>query len=183
MKGYLPLLVLLAASPIAQAQSTSYPLLKVEDGDTLVVTIEGRPTRLQLLGIDAPEDVENPKLNRDMARTGLERGSLLQLGQGATLHLKSLAAVGSLLTLEGNLKRRDKYGRIPVVARLGAGDSLNAAMVGDGYAITLAGFPLDDSLVQALSELEHRASSEQRGLWGEHPLPMRAWSGRPVTHQ
>lgn len=43
---------------------------EIEDGDTLVAVIGGSRERLQLAGIDAPEDSDNAKLQRDLTRTG-----------------------------------------------------------------------------------------------------------------
>ncbi len=167
----LPLFPLGAATP-------GYPLQKVEDGDTLVVDMDGQSTRLQLLGIDAPEDVVNPKLKIDLERTGLSEETLLKLGRQASIHLRELVKPGQMIVLRGNLKQKDKYGRIPVIAFSPDGHSLNAAMIADGYAMVLGRYPLDKTLKQQYQALEAAASAEKRGLWGTNPGTMQAWSGR-----
>ncbi len=153
-------------------------LIEVEDGDTLVVEVKGETRRLQLLGIDAPENVKNPKFERDLTRTGLNPSALLGLGQASAAHLRNLLPVGTSITLEGNLNSRDKYGRTPIVARVGKGQSINAAMIGGGYAITLVRYPLENDFKQKLLTLEIKAQSAQRGLWGDQSEAMRAWSGK-----
>ncbi len=56
-----------------------YPLLAVEDGDTLVVLIHKQQARIQLIGIDAPEDLTNPTFAKAMERTQLDPNQLLAL--------------------------------------------------------------------------------------------------------
>ena len=73
--------------------------LHVEDGDTVLIVIEGEEQRVQLTGIDAPEDTDNPKLQRDMQRTGLERERLLVLGQLSREYLRRLTKIGAPYTL------------------------------------------------------------------------------------
>jgi len=174
---FLSLSLSLPLSPLSAA-TPSYPLQKVEDGDTLVVDMDGQSSRLQLLGIDAPEDVVNPKLEKDLERTGLSEETLLNLGRRASNHLRNLIKPGQMITLHGNLKQRDKYGRIPVIAFSPDGHSLNAAMIADGYAMVLGRYPLDKTLKQRYQTLEAAARAEKRGLWGTDPGTMQAWSGR-----
>ncbi|MCB1851388.1 MAG: thermonuclease family protein [Gammaproteobacteria bacterium] len=166
------------------ADTESYSLLQVEDGDTLVIDMQGNPTRIQLLGIDAPEDSANPKLIRDIQRTGQSSELLLELGMQASQHLQQLAAPGMTVIIAGELQHRDKYGRIPAVVTLpGAQLSLNAAMVQQGYAITLDSHSTGNSDQPILAELERQARENNRGLWQSHPELMRAWSGRQDSVQ
>jgi len=161
----------------AWARNDTYTLTSVEDGDTILVAIDGKPRRLQLQGIDAPEDVENPKLQRDRERTGLSSETLLDLGQAATRHLKGLIDPDDPIRLEGNLNQRDRYGRTPVTAYGGNGLSLNEQMVADGYALIMTRYPLDPAFKERLMAEQERARTRKRGLWGEHPEAMQAWSG------
>ena len=157
-----------------------YRVLSIEDGDTLLVEMDGRAQRLQLLGIDAPEDVANPKLHRDQQRTGLDAGTLLALGQAATRHLGSLVPRGQTLMLEGDLGKRDKYGRVPVIASNPDGRVLNEAMVQDGYAVVLGRNLADGRFRDRLRRHEETAVAQGRGLWGTHQAAALAWSGRAV---
>ena len=170
---------LFLAAASAHAQQEMVPVVGVEDGDTLVALVDGAETRLQLLGIDAPEDVENPKLLRDIQRTGLEPGPLTAIGSAATAHLNTLVAAGELVRLDGNLHARDRYGRVPVEAYLRTGRSLNEAMVQDGYAMVLSRAPLPKDLRNRLRRHEAEAIAEGRGLWGLDPVTTMAWSGGP----
>ena len=150
----------------------------IEDGDTLVVQIDGNIQRLQLIGIDAPEDAANAKLTRDMQRTGLDQSALLAIGVLATNHLGSLVVPGDQVVLEGALTKRDKYGRIPANVFNPAGRSLNRAMVEDGYAVILGRDPLPPDLKADLEIAEAAAIEAKRGIWGRNKAVARKWAGR-----
>jgi len=179
MINYLLLPILLLHTALVSADTGSYPLLQVEDGDTLVIEVSGSPTRVQLLGIDAPEDVVNPKLKRDATRTGKSEEILLELGRQATRHLQRLVASATEIDIKGDLKHRDKYGRVPVVAFLPEEQgSLNSAMVQQGYAITLSSYTPGNQTEPGLRQLEQQAREEAAGLWKSNPELMQSWSGR-----
>lgn len=161
----------------AQAQQQAFVVQGVEDGDTLIVEISGEKARLQLTGIDAPEDVMNPKLQKDMERTGLDAGTLLQLGQAATAHLASLVPVGARVTVEGQLEKRDRYGRIPAIVHSASGASVNETMVATGYAVVLGRYPMEPGLKARLLDMQKNAVEQKRGLWGSHPQTTHSWSG------
>lgn len=178
MKQHVLLLAsLIALSPIALSQEgTRYPLVAVEDGDTIAVQVGGEIKRLQLAGIDAPEDQLNPKLTRDLERTGLSSDSLLALGNAATAHLKQLISPGDELEVVGDLAASDRYGRIPVFVYKDK-RSLNAAMVTDGYALVLQQSSIAQEIKAELSALQLQAQAEKRGLWGSHKTESMRWSG------
>lgn len=152
----------------ARSEALEVRVVEVEDGDTLLVMLEGKPARIQLAGIDAPEDRPNPKFNLDLKRTGLPAETLLELGRHATAHLRGLAPPGTTVLLEGDLAARDKYGRIALEVKLPDGRSLNEAMVADGYARALH--------APAYVPLQEEAVKSGRGIWGEAPDAARSWA-------
>lgn len=178
MKQHVLLLASLVAwDPIALSQEGArYPLVAVEDGDTITVQVGGEIKRLQLAGIDAPEDQVNPKLTRDLERTGLSSDTLLALGNAATAHLKQLISPGDEVEVVGDLAASDRYGRIPVFVYKDK-RSLNATMVTDGYALVLQRSSIAQETKAELSALQLRAQGEKRGLWGSHDSETIRWSG------
>ncbi|RDH90567.1 MAG: hypothetical protein DIZ77_05025 [endosymbiont of Seepiophila jonesi] len=160
------------------AEGQRYKLQKIEDGDTLVVELTGGTERIQLAGIDAPEDTPNPKLQRDAQRTGLSEDVLLSIGDASTSHLKSLVSPGQQVMLSGNLNRRDKYGRISLVVLDEQGNSLNEKMVTDGYAVVLNRYPQDSAFRGRLKKMEGEAFDQKRGLWGEYREIAMRWGDR-----
>jgi len=177
---YLLAKLILLFSFTTQAAGVTAAIEQVEDGDTVVARIEGKSERLQLLGIDAPEDTDNAKLKRDLQVTGLQPEVLLQLGEQATQHLLTLLTPGQEVTLIGELQQRDRYGRIPVVLYAAGEQSFNEAMVGDGYAVVLGRYPLDARLKARLEALEAEAIAGRRGLWGPYRESAAAWSGKEL---
>ncbi len=174
---FLLLATLITGIDPSNAEENPYPVKAIEDGDTLVVEMNGQPERVQLLGIDAPENTGNPKLVRDIQRTGLKEGQLLEIGNAATDHLQSLVKPGDHIRIEEGKLRRDKYGRYTVIAYSVESRSLNQAMVEDGYAIVLGRYPLPESMKESLKTAEEKAKRENRGLWGRYPETAGAWGG------
>ena len=177
MKFHSMLLALCLIMPaIANAQTPDYLVESIEDGDTIIINLDGESRRIQLSGIDTPEDTENAKLKLDIQKKGLSKDTLLELGALATGFLKGDVAVGQKVTLQGDLSQRDKYGRIPAIVINDKGDSLNLLMVRGGYAILLTRYPLEEKFKAALEEAQQHARSSNSGLWGSHPEIMATWS-------
>ncbi len=145
--------------------------LHVEDGDTLLIVIDGEEQRVQLAGIDAPEDADNPKLEKDFQRTGLAREELLSLGRSATEHLRRLTKIGGPYTLEYKPDNRDRYGRLSGDVIDVRGRSLSATLVSAGYAI------VSRDGAEALHPLAAEAQRQNRGLWGLAPEATGLWAG------
>ena len=176
IKCLLPACLLLNLS-LASAGSVTLVVDKIEDGDTLVTQIDGNTARLQLSGIDAPEDAENAKLKRDVQTSGLETGVLLALGAAATQHLATLVKPGDRIQVEGALDKPDRYGRIPVMIYDTKGRAINDAMIEDGYAVALRYGKLDGDLKSRYEGMEAEAIAARRGLWGKHRADALAWNG------
>lgn len=151
----------------------------VEDGDTLLVPLSGGAERIQLAGIDAPEDMDNPKLQRDLERTGLTRDHLLAIGGAATAHLRHLVSASGPYRLVLDPDRRDRYGRLTAKLLDAAGHSVGTLMVEHGYAISLRAPTTEvDQESAALGAAEARAHASGQGLWGTEGQAMGLWSGQ-----
>ncbi len=176
-------LILLSFSVISSADERLLPLkdIQVEDGDTLIVNIEGKTHRVQLTGIDAPEDIDNPKLQVDLSRTKLEHKKLLSLGKVATEQLRFLVKNHAPFILHFNPNRRDRYGRLPGDIVNSAGESISALMINNGYAIVTIR-STDPALVKRLKPLQQRAVEQNKGLWGLDAKASRLWAGIKITH-
>lgn len=154
----------------------TYIVESIEDGDTIVINYNGKNQRVQLIGINAPEDTQNPKLNLDSNRKGIKKSDLLELGRLSTDYLKGLLAPGQKVSLLGSLTQKDKYNRLPAIVINENGESLNQKMVEAGYALLLTRFPISDTLKIALEAAQKKAKTERKGLWKSHPELMKQWS-------
>jgi len=122
----------------------------VHDGDTVTcLDPEGRPWKIRLVGIDAPEH-------------GQPFGDASRRALAAKLS-------GGLVRVEG--EARDQHGRL--LGRLWIDDrDINGEMIADGWAWVYGGFTPDVDLVA----LEAAARRSRRGLWqGEDPQPPNQW--------
>jgi micrococcal nuclease len=128
-------------------------VLRVVDGDTILVRIPGPPARrerVRYIGIDAPESVtpERPVECYGPASAAANR----RLVGGRTV------------TLSTDAERRDRFGRLLAYVRVD-GRFVNAELVRGGFATALEIAP---NLRHAarLRALEREARRAGRGLWG-----------------
>lgn len=173
--GLLLGLGLLQGVALAQDGFVSPQSVAVEDADTLLIELDGRSYRVQLVDIDAPESAPNPKLQRDVERTGLDAASLLALGQAADAELTALLVAFRPYRLGFQPQSPDRYGRVPGDLYDADGRALSTELVARGYAIPLPGRsePAASPLEQALES----ARRERRGLWGSEAQAFAAWAG------
>lgn len=181
MERFTILLILAVCSMAAAAelQQRVPTLLEVEDADTLRVEVDGTSYRIQLPGIDAPESVPNPKLLRDVERTGRDAEVLLALGRRADQGLRELLPDFQPHQLHFDPGVRDKYGRTPGDLRDSQGRWLSVKMVAAGYAIPRG--KVDAGRQAELEQARALAQSEKRGLWGSATDDFAAWAGPSAT--
>ena len=127
-------------------------VLRVIDGDTIVVRIAGTEEHVRLLGIDTPE-------------THKEDTPVECYGPEAADRLHALLPDGAVVRLVRDVEARDRYGRLlAYVYRDGDGLFVDLAMVADGYAGTLAIRP-NLAHSRELDEAAAEAQAARRGLW------------------
>jgi len=128
-------------------------VVRVVDGDTIEVQIDGRVYPLRYIGIDSPEP-------RDPA------SSVMDAGVQAAQANEQLVG-GQTAWLEVDVSETDVYDRLLRYVYVGE-LFVNAEMVRRGYAQAIRYEP--DVRYQALFEqLEAEARAAQRGLWGATP--------------
>jgi len=101
-----------------------HEIVRVVDGDTLIVNIDGENTRVRMIGIDTPESVpDNPDR---ITKEGLE----------ASNYTKSLLT-GAEVLLEYDKERTDQYGRTLAYVYMNDDNDLvfiNELLVQEGFA-------------------------------------------------
>lgn len=143
------------AKPLAQAvqqnQPGLYPVVRVDDGDTIVVKTPGGNETVRLIGADTPE-VKDP------------RKPVQCFGQAASDHTHQLLD-GKSVRLEADPKDddRDKYHRLLRYVYLPDGTLVNAELVQDGYGFAYTVFPF--TKLDEFRQLEADARTNDRGLW------------------
>ncbi|HSD80155.1 MAG TPA: thermonuclease family protein [Solirubrobacteraceae bacterium] len=126
-------------------------VLRVVDGDTIVVALGGRSERVRYIGIDTPESAKP--------------GAPVQcFGERAARANERLVGHGRV-RLVRDVQERDRYGRLlAYVYRAGDGLLVNARLVRDGYARPLT-IPPDVRFADRFRRLAAEARRAGRGLW------------------
>ncbi len=94
-------------------------VVRIVDGDTLVVRTGGIDEKVRVKGIDCPESRSNPKCKRDG-----DCATDVPLGKRATAMMQELAPVGVEVRLVGGAEQpeRDRYGRLVAYVERGGQD-------------------------------------------------------------
>ncbi len=163
VKGFLPLLFLLALALSVEAKEI-ISILKVVDGDTLLVNYKGKEEHIRLIGIDTPESRPNKKGKSDAQRSGEDLKVIISQGKKATRFLKALVRTGDKLTIEFDVQIRDKYGRLLGYVYLSTGRMLNEEIAGAGYANPMT-VPPNVKYQARVLKAYREARENRRGLW------------------
>ncbi len=127
-------------------------VLRVVDGDTILVSIDGRRERVRYIGMDTPESVAPDQ-------------PVECYGPAAAKENEQLVG-GRTVTLTTDKDPRDRYGRLlAYVRREPDGLFVNEELVRRGFATTLEIAP-NVRYAGALQALQREARDAGRGLWG-----------------
>jgi len=131
------------------------------DGDTLKLE---NGERVRLIGIDTPEMHESDKLYRDAQRTHQDIQAIKALGRRAYNFTRNLVE-GRRVSLEFDVERQDKYGRLLAYVYLkDDGTFVNAEIVKQGYA-SLMTYQPNVKYADLFLKLYREARQNKRGLW------------------
>jgi micrococcal nuclease len=118
---------------------------------------------VRLIGIDTPEMHESNKLYRDAQRSGQDISTIQKLGRRAYEFTKNLVE-GKRVSLEFDVEKYDKYGRVLAYVYLKDGTFVNAEIVKEGYA-SLMTIPPNVKYADLFLRLYREARENRRGLW------------------
>ena len=141
-----------AAIPRDCQNSPGVRVIKVHDGDTVTLMINGRMRKTRLIGIDAPEMNQRP------------------WGRQAKEHLIDIMNhTDWIVAMETDAVTTDKYGRSLVYLWTNNNELINERMVLDGYAVLFTIRP-NVRYKDKFTRAEQRARQERKGIWGENGL-------------
>jgi micrococcal nuclease len=156
LRASLPLVLLTLAGCAAdegasRARQGAAQVLRVVDGDTVQVRVEGRHERVRYIGIDTPESVRP--------------GAPVQCFAKRASAFNARLVAGERVRLVSDAERRDRHGRLlAYVYRVRDGLFVNAELVRRGYARTLT-IPPNVSHAAEFGRLAAAARRKGRGLW------------------
>lgn len=125
-------------------------VLRVVDGDTLSVSIEGKKETIRLLLIDTPE-TKHPDL------------PVQPFGPEASQYAKELLTNEEVM-LEWGTTKRDKYDRLLAYVYID-GTLYNKEIIEQGLARVAYVYPPNDKYVDTLRDAEQQAKKKKKGIW------------------
>lgn len=126
--------------------------MRVIDGDTLVIRLDGRDERVRLIGIDTPESVRPDS-------------PVECFGKEASEFLAGLVPAGTGVRLERDVEARDVYDRLlAYVYRASDELFVNLAIVEEGYGRPLT-IPPNVAYTDRFVRASRDARDAGRGLW------------------
>lgn len=133
--------------------SRAYDVIKVVDGDTIDVSINGQTERLRLIGINTPETVD-------------PRKAVECFGVEASNKAKSvLTGKKVLLGADVTQGERDKYDRLLRYVFLEDGTNFNLLMIKEGYAYEYT-YDTPYKYQSQFKQAQKEAEMAKAGLWG-----------------
>lgn len=135
-----------------ESKEAGYKVVKVIDGDTIDVDINGKTERLRLIGIDTPETVDPRKEVQCFGKEASNKTKEMLLGQFV------------FLESDDTQGERDKYKRLLRYIMLADGTNFNLFMISEGYAYEYT-YDLPYKYQSDFKEAQRLASEDEKGLW------------------
>lgn len=132
--------------------ATLLPVVRIIDGDTIVVRENKTSTVVRLIGIDTPEKVHPTKETECFAEEASEYMRLLL--EGRSVYLEN----------DPSQDQFDKYGRLLAYVYRGDGLFINREMITRGYAYEYT-FIVPYAFQSIFQVEEEEARQERRGMW------------------
>ena len=159
------------ASLAPTGRTTDANVVRIVDGDTIVVDIDGAEVRVRYIGMDAPESVKPDSPVESMGKEASAANAALVDGQA--------------VILEQDVSDTDRFGRLlrdVWVEREGALVLAGLELVRDGYA-QVSTFPPDVRYASMLLAAQQDAQQDGVGLWANAAgaSPSAAASAAPVA--
>lgn len=148
----LSLLMGLVGDKEGSSAAIAADVVRVIDGDSIVVSMSGQAEEIRLIGIDAPEMGQRP------------------WGRKAREHIKEILLRSSdRVSVFYDVQKRDKYGRLLAYVRTADGGLANAEMLKDGYA-ALFTLPPNVRYADEFRAAQEYARKRRLGIWGKWGL-------------
>lgn len=137
---------------------TKVTVVRVVDGDTYVVNLDGEETKVRLIGVDTPESVASQEY---LDRTDKEN---TEFGKDVSSYMKDMLLEGSILYLEFDVDKYDKYDRVLAYAYFEDGEMVQEHLLKKGFARVMTIEP-NVAHSERFVELEQEAMNNGVGMW------------------
>ncbi len=133
---------------------TKCELIRVKDGDTYVLNVDGVETTVRLIGVDTPESVAPSEYSKENTDEGRSVSEIV----------KQKIKSGDTLYIEYDVSRTDKYGRTLAYLYFEDGEMVQEWLLENGYAQIMTIQP-DSKYADIFAEVQHGAAENKVGLW------------------
>lgn len=141
-------------SSLVLSTTTPYRVVKVVDGDTIDLSIDGETRRVRLIGINSPESVD-------------PRRAVECFGKEASSHAKEILTGGEVkVKSDPSQGLFDKYDRVLLYIYLSNGTLFNERMIEDGYAYEYT-YNKPYKYQKVFKVAQMNAEKNMRGLWAK----------------
>ncbi len=138
----------------SESVDSLYHVVRVIDGDTIVVQIGDRDEKVRFIGIDTPETVD-------------PRKPVQCFGKEASLKTKALLSIGQVrLVSDTSQGNRDKYGRLLRYLFLPDGTFVNKVLIEQGFAHEYT-YRLPYQYQTEFKQAQNSAREKKLGLWAD----------------
>jgi micrococcal nuclease len=131
-----------------------YDVVRVVDGDTIVVRMGNKDEKVRFVGVDTPESVDPRKKVECFGREAAAYTKLLLEGRSVALYRDTTQ------------DDRDTYGRLLRLVVRDDGLFVNETLVREGYGHEYT-YRIPHTYKDAFEAAERFAEKDARGLWGE----------------
>lgn len=135
-------------------QKTSFSVLRIIDGDTIVVEINGTSEKVRLIGVNTPETVD-------------PRKKVECFGKEASRFVTDILT-GTSVSLEAGVSQgeRDRYGRLLRYVFLPDGSLFNKTIIAEGYGYEYT-YHIPYRNMSEFKDAQQTAQKSQKGLWAD----------------
>jgi len=139
---------------VPKTDTSSTTVVRVVDGDTIVVLQNGKKENVRLIGVDTPETVD-------------PRKPVQCFGKEASAFTKKVLTNQTIrLESDPTQQDRDKYKRLLRYVYLPDGTLVNKKIIADGYGFEYT-YRIPYQFRDEFKEAQSEARLKQRGLWAE----------------
>lgn len=135
-------------------QKTLVPVVRIIDGDTIEVKINGVPEKIRLIGINTPETVDPRKKVECFGK------------EASRFVTDTLTGVSVTLVADASQGERDRYGRLLRYVYLSDSSLLNKTIIAEGYGYEYT-YNVPYRYMNEFKDAERTAQKLEKGLWKE----------------
>jgi micrococcal nuclease len=146
------------------ATAATYLVLKVVDGDTISVDIDGQSETIRIIGINTPETVDPRKEVECFGKEASDEAKSLLEGKYVSLGV------------DGTQENRDKYNRLLRYVYLADGHDYGKYMIENGYAYEYT-YQIPYEHQSDYRNVEDKAQAGKEGLWNENACSVQEENG------